>query len=298
MFFVWLSVQIYSIFYLGLCIRYLCISGYFAGPWRWTFKYIFIIWNLEFSTYSTYVYNTMIIYTVRTTCLHVHFWKTRLRLLLSGMLSRGMNLCMHNWLYASCIIGFMHHWRYLCITECIYASLNNLHASLNRLMHHWIYLCIIELTYASLNILCIIQLTYASLNRVHWIYTDVSLNILMHHWIYRCIIEYIYASLNEFMHQLDINWIYASWKEFMHRGMNLCINFDLLTGALSFFVNIVGTCFVIAPGHRWLVDVSSHGVTIADDLWTCYVLSMTCECVVTMGSGWLTNVSWWVSLTY
>ena len=59
-------------FYLGLCIRYLWISGYFAGPWRWTFKYIFIIWNLEFSTYSTYVYNTMIIYTVRTTCLHVH----------------------------------------------------------------------------------------------------------------------------------------------------------------------------------------------------------------------------------
>ena len=58
--------------YLGLCIRYLCISGYFAGPWRWTFKYIFIIWNLEFSTHSTYVYNTMIIYTVRTTCLHVH----------------------------------------------------------------------------------------------------------------------------------------------------------------------------------------------------------------------------------
>ena len=210
---------------------------------------------------------------------------------------------MHNWLYASCIIGFMHHWIDLCITEYIYASLNNLHASLNRLMHHWIYLCIIELTYASLNILCIIQLTYA------------SLNILMHHWIYRCIIEYIYASLNEFMnqldinwiyaslnefmHQLDINWIYASWKEFMHRGMNLCINLDLLTGALSFFVNIVGTCFVIAPGHRWLVDVSSHGVTIADDLWwTCYVLSMTCECVVTMGSGRLTNVSWWVSLTY
>ena len=209
---------------------------------------------------------------------------------------------MHNWLYASCIIGFMHHWIDLCITEYIYASLNNLHASLNRLMHHWIYLCIIELTYASLNILCIIQLTYA------------SLNILMHHWIYRCIIEYIYASLNEFMHQLDINWIYASlnefmhqldinwiyasWKEFMHRGMNLCINLDLLTGALSFFVNIVGTCFVIASGHRWLVDVSSHGVTIADDLWTCYVLSTTCESVVTLGSGWLTNVSWWVSLTY
>ena len=60
----------------------------------------------------------------------------------------------------------------------IYASLNNLHASLNRLMHHWIYLCIIELTYASLNILCMIQLTYA------------SLNILMYHWIYWCIIEY------------------------------------------------------------------------------------------------------------
>ena len=59
-------------FYLGLRIRYLCISGYFAEPWRWTFKYIFIIWNLEFSTYSTYVYNTMIIITVRTTCLHVH----------------------------------------------------------------------------------------------------------------------------------------------------------------------------------------------------------------------------------
>ena len=66
------SSNFYSIFYLGLCIRYLCISGYFAGPWRWTFKYIFIIWNLEFSTYSTFVYNTMIIYTVRTTCLHVH----------------------------------------------------------------------------------------------------------------------------------------------------------------------------------------------------------------------------------
>ena len=63
-------------------------------------------------------------------------------------------------------------------------------------------------------------------------------------------INWIYASLNEFMHQLDINWIYASWKEFMHRGMNLCINLDLVTGALSFFVNIVGTCFVIAPGHR------------------------------------------------
>ena len=194
---------------------------------------------------------------------------------------------MHNLLYASCIIGFMHHWIDLCITEYIYASLNNLHASLNRLMHHWIYLCIIELTYASLNIVCIIELTYA------------SLNILMHHWIYWCIIEYIYASLNEFMHQLDINWIYASWKEFMHRGMNLCINLDLLTGALSFFVNIVGTCFVIALGHRWLVDVSSHGVTIADDLWTCYdVLSTTCESVVTLGSGWLTNVWWWVSLTY
>ena len=58
-------------FYLGLCIQYLCISGYFAGPWRWTFQYIFIIWNLEFSTYSTYVYNTMIIITVRTTCVHV-----------------------------------------------------------------------------------------------------------------------------------------------------------------------------------------------------------------------------------
>ena len=78
MFFVWLSVQIYSIFYLGLCIRYLCISGYFAGPWRWTFKYIFIIWNLEFSTYSTYVYNTMIIYTVRTTCLHVQTWSKKI----------------------------------------------------------------------------------------------------------------------------------------------------------------------------------------------------------------------------
>ena len=68
---------------------------------------------------------------------------------------------MHNWLYASWIIGFMHHWIDLCITEYIYASLNNLHASLNRLMHHWIYLCTIELTYASLNVLCIIELTYA-----------------------------------------------------------------------------------------------------------------------------------------
>ena len=69
MFFVWLSVQIFILFLLGFMYP---VSGYFVGPWRRTFKYIFIIWNLEFSTYSTYVYNTMIIYTVRTTCLHVH----------------------------------------------------------------------------------------------------------------------------------------------------------------------------------------------------------------------------------
>ena len=81
---------------------------------------------------------------------------------------------------------------------------------------------------------CIIEYIYASLNE----------------FMHQLDINWIYASLNEFMHQLDINWIYASWKEFMHRGMNLCINLDLLTGALSFFVNIVGTCFVIAPGHR------------------------------------------------
>ena len=270
MFFVWLSVQIYSIFYLGLCIRYLCISGYFAGPWRWTFKYIFIIWNLEFSTYSTYVYNTMIIYTVRTTCLHVHFWKTWLRLLLSGMLSRGMNLCMHNWLYASCIIGFMHHWRYLCITECIYASLNNLHASLNRLMHHWIYLCIIELTYASLNILCIIQLTYASLN-IYWCiieYTDASLNIPMHNWIYLCIIEWIYASAG---HQLDLcimEGIYASWNEFMHQLWLTYRRFIFLRQYCRYMF-----CY-------------------------CSGSSTTCESVVTLGSRWLLNLSWCVSLTY
>ena len=103
----------------------------------------------------------------------------------------------------------------------------------------------------------------------------------MHHWIY-------YASLNEFMHQLDINWIYASWNEFLHRGMNLCINLDLLTGALSFFVNIVGTCFVIAPGHRWLVNTLCRGWLlnmlwcIVNDLWMRRHNGfwMTYECVV------------------
>ena len=214
---------------------------------------------------------------------------------------------MHNWLYASCIIGFMHHWIDLCITEYIYASLNNLHASLNRLMHHWIY--------ASLSWLMHHWIYYASFSWLmhHWIYwciieyTDASLNIPMHNWIYLCIIEWIYASAGHQLdlciiewiyasagHQLDLSimeGIYASWNEFMHQPWLTYRRFIFLRQYCRYM-------FVIAPGHRWLVDVSSHGVTIADDLWTCYVLSMTCESVITLGSGWLTNVSWWVSLTY
>ena len=208
---------------------------------------------------------------VQHVCMYI-FERLQLRLLLSGMLSRGMNLCMHNWLYASCIIGFMHHWRYLCITECIYASLNNLHASLNRLMHHWIYLCIIELTYASLNILCIIQLTYASLN-IYWCiieYTDESLNIPMHNWIYLCIIEWIYASAG---HQLDLcimEGIYASWNEFMHQLWLTYRRFIFLRQYCRYmFCYCSGssmTCGCVVTwgdNRRWLMNM----LCVVNDLW-------------------------------
>ena len=59
-------------FKILLMFMYLCIFGYFAEPWRWMPEYIFIIWNLEFTTYSIYVCNTMVIMMVRTICLHVH----------------------------------------------------------------------------------------------------------------------------------------------------------------------------------------------------------------------------------
>ena len=186
---------------------------------------------------------------------------------------------LHNLPYASCIIGFMHHWIDLCITEYSYASLNNLHASLNRLMHQWIYLCIIELTYASLNILCIIELTYA------------SLNIFMHHWIYWCIIEYIYASVNEFMHQLDINWIYALWKEFMYRGMNLCIVEWIYASTLTYLPVLYLSSSILSV-HVLLL------LRVIDDLWLCRHMGwrsqMTSEHVM-MCCQWLVNASsYWV----
>ena len=235
---------------------------------------------------------------VQHVCMYI-FERLWLRLLLSGMLSRGMNLCMHNWLYASCIIGFMHHWRYLCITECIYASLNNLHASLNRLMHHWIYLCIIELTYASLNILCIIQLTYASLN-IYWCiieYTDASLNIPMHNWIYLCIIEWIYASAG---HQLDLcimEGIYASWNEFMHQLWLTYRRFIFLRQYCRYmFCYCSGssmTCGCVVTwgdNRRWLMNM----LCVVNDLWIRRHIGfrMTCGCVVTWGDNrrWLMNM--------
>ena len=113
-------------------------------------------------------------------------------------------------------------------------------------MHHWIDLCITEY-------ICIIELTYA------------SLNILMHHWIYLCIIEWIYASAG--------------------RQLDLCIMERINASTLTYLSALYHQyCFVIAPGHRWLMDVSSHGVTIADYFWRC------CDWVV--DDFWITDDLW------
>ena len=146
---------------------------------------------------------------------------------------------MHNWLFTSCIIGFMHHWRDWCITEYIYASLS-------WLMHHWIYWCIIE-------------------------YTDASLNILMHHWIYLCIIELIYASAGHHLYFCIMEGIYASWNELMHQPGLTYWRFVFLRQYCRYMFcycsgssMTCGCVFTWGDNRRWLMNMLW---CVVKDLW-------------------------------
>ena len=172
MFFVWLSVQIYSIFpwvYVSSISVFLDILPDHGDGRLNTFS-LFETWSSPLIPH-TFTTLWLLLRCVQHVCMYI-FERLYNHVYCYLEWYRVVWTYMHNLLYASCIIGIMHHWIDLCITEYI------MHHWMN-FMHHWTDWCITEYIYASLNELtcitedvCITEYIYASLS---W---------LVHHWIY------------------------------------------------------------------------------------------------------------------